>query len=135
MHVNFVADIVDQGELFHGVRITTENFEEIYVKKDYISSIYVKTSSLTGSDCEDVEVVFNKKFVDENATFLKRISDIYDITYIDILRNRDKSIEIEVPYIEDRNGLNSCQSIEYLTVNNDIGGVVLRISKKGGLLQ
>lgn len=125
--------IQDPGrDLFHGIRITTENFEEVYVSSSYVESVNIVSTGLTEREYISVTIIFNSDFLHEKSEAMKRLQERKDITYIDILcKNEDKNIEIEVPYEDDEHGFNKWQSIN----STPKGVTVLEISKKGRLLQ
>ena len=112
--------IQDPGRtLFHGIRITTENFEEIYVSSSYVESVNIVSTGLTDKEYISVTIIFNSDFLHEKSEAIRRLQKREDITYIDILcKDEDRNIEIEVPYEDDEHGFNKWHSKGGYSIGN-----------------
>lgn len=119
-------------ETFCGIRITTENFEEVFVSALYIKCIHTVLSKFGYSEYETIIVEFNPNFATEKPEALERLQIRNDITYIDIIcKDKNKNLEIEVPYEEDDLGFNQLQNINIYSQ----GEIILKINKNRGYIQ
>ena len=58
--------IQDPGrDLFHGIRITTENFEEVYISSSYVESVNIVSTGLTDKEYLSITIIFNGDFLHE----------------------------------------------------------------------
>ncbi len=99
-----------QSNNFTAIKFTFENFEEAYVDASYIENFDLYTKTF-GEDYETVMVIFNTDFAREQKEIIKRLQLAKDVTYIDVICQGVKDVEVIVPYLEDEDGCNLLQNM------------------------